>query len=88
MIVMIIYFVQQYKHSQSNIVSEARKQELLKKSIRNGMVNISGYLCNEIDVGSHNDFVWILDKYSYCFDYLLILDLCYQMIGCSSKTRS
>ena len=51
MIVLIIYFVQQYKHSQSNIVSEALKEELLKKSIRNGMVNISGYLCNEIDVG-------------------------------------
>ena len=50
MIILIIYFVQQYKHSQSNIVSEARKEELLKKSIRNGLVNISGYLCNEIDV--------------------------------------
>lgn len=47
---MIWYFVQQYRHSQSNIVSEAMKQELIKKSIRNGLVNISGVLCSEIEV--------------------------------------
>ena len=52
MAVMIWYFIQQYRHSKSNIVSETMKEEMIKKSIRNGLVNISGVLCNEIDVTS------------------------------------
>ena len=50
MAVMVWYFIQQYRHSKSNLVSEAMKEEMIKKSIRNGLVNISGVLCNEIDV--------------------------------------
>jgi singapore isolate B (sub-type 7) whole genome shotgun sequence assembly, scaffold_1 len=56
---MIWYFVQQYRHSQSNIVSEAMKQDLIKKSIRNGLVNISGVLCSEIEVIAIPEIVMI-----------------------------
>lgn len=59
LIVMIWYFVQQYRHSQSNIVSEAMKQDLIKKSIRNGLVNISGVLCSEIEVIAIPEIVMI-----------------------------
>ena len=79
MAILIWYFVQQYKNSQSNIVSEARKQELLKKSIRNGLVNISGYLCNEIDVGDDDILL-----HSEIFTYYYFTSHC---IGCTEDSR-
>lgn len=50
MIVMIWYFVRQYKHSKDNMVSQEKINQEIQKSIRNGLVNISAVIANEIDV--------------------------------------
>lgn len=49
-IIMILYFVSQYKHSTENVVSQEMIKQEIKKSIQNGLVNISAVISNEIDM--------------------------------------
>ncbi|KAK8828803.1 hypothetical protein WA577_000282, partial [Blastocystis sp. JDR] len=49
MIVMVWYFITQYKHSKENIVSQEKIDEEIKKSIRNGLVTISAVISSEIE---------------------------------------